>query len=143
MQDVKDRLLAFVSSLKISKAEFERRAGLSNGYLKNFKGQLGADKLEGLLKAFPQLSRVWLLTGEGSMLKNGDPEEKKLAAPEVPAVAGDMVSRLMALVESQQQTIAGQASTIATLTDTNSRLSRLVELYKKEPEPSVAPSLAD
>lgn len=80
-QDVKARLIEFVSSLKISKAEFERRAGLSNGYLKNFKGNLGADKLEGLLRSFPSLSRIWLLTGEGEMLNSKGNDEGLVCAP--------------------------------------------------------------
>lgn len=80
-QDVKARLIEFVSSLKISKAEFERRAGLSNGYLKNFKGNLGADKLEGLLRSFPSLSRIWLLTGEGEMLNSKGNDEGHVGAP--------------------------------------------------------------
>lgn len=54
----------------MSVAEFERTAGLSNGYIKNFKGSLGVDKLENLLQAFPELSYEWLVRGEGDMLKS-------------------------------------------------------------------------
>jgi hypothetical protein len=131
MQEVKDRLLIFVSSLKISKAEFERRVGMSNGYLKNFKGQLGAEKLEGILKAFPKLSRVWLLTGEGSMLVD---VEKKEDVPPTPVVeeaprtllpsevldflyksATEEKATLLEVVRSQQETIRSQAATIERL----------------------------
>lgn len=62
-----------------------------------------------------------------------DTSEKSPAAS-----ADDMASRLLALVESQQQTIAQ-------LTENNSRLTRLVEAYKKEPASPVvsAPAIAD
>lgn len=65
---VKERVFLFLESQSISKAEFERRAKLSNGYLNNFKGAFGAEKLEYILSAFPNLNKVWLLTGEGNML---------------------------------------------------------------------------
>lgn len=65
---------------------------------------------------------------------------KKISSPEAaPAPADDMASRLLALVESQQQTIAQ-------LTENNSRLTRLVEAYKKAPAaaPGIpAPAVVD
>lgn len=66
----KDRINELISWYKITRVEFERRAGLSNGYTRNLGGTPGADKLEAILNAFPEVSRVWLLTGEGKMLKN-------------------------------------------------------------------------
>lgn len=137
----KDRINELISWLKISRAEFERRAKLSNGYTRNLGGVPGAEKLENILRAFPEVSRSWLLTGEGEMLKNStELEENTVAAPADPvASADDMASRLLALVESQQQTIAQ-------LTENNSRLTRLVEAYKKAPAaaPGIpAPAVAD
>lgn len=104
---------------------------MSNGYLKNFKGQLGAEKLEGILKAFPKLSRVWLLTGEGSMLVD---VEKKEDVPPTPVVeeaprtllpsevldflyksATEEKATLLEVVRSQQETIRSQAATIERL----------------------------
>ena len=67
--ELKQRLLMFIQSLGMTVAEFERTAGLSNGYIKNFKGSLGVDKLENLLRAFPSLSYEWLVRGEGEMTK--------------------------------------------------------------------------
>ena len=69
--DLKDRILAYINYLHISVSEFERNSGLSNGYIKNFKGQLGVEKLENILKAYPELSYSWLVRGEGEMLKTG------------------------------------------------------------------------
>lgn len=68
--DIKDRLLLFINYKKISVARFEKVSGLSNGYVKNFKGNFSAPKLEGVLRAFPDLSRTWLLSGDGDMIVN-------------------------------------------------------------------------
>ena len=42
----RERINELISWLKISRAEFERRAGLSNGYTRNLGGVPGAEKLE-------------------------------------------------------------------------------------------------
>lgn len=65
-----ERLLQFIEKMNISRAEFERRSGLANGYVKKLKGSLGEEKLNDVLTAFPNLSKVWLLTGEGDMLND-------------------------------------------------------------------------
>lgn len=64
----KERLVAYLTTKKISTREFERRSGLSNGYLKSLRANPSVDKLSAILKAYPDLNRIWLLTGEGSML---------------------------------------------------------------------------
>lgn len=65
----KERLTTFCKSLNISKSEFERKSNLANGYISKLKGRMGEDKLNGILSAFPQLNHIWLLTGEGEMLR--------------------------------------------------------------------------
>lgn len=65
---IKERMLDFIERMNLTKKEFELASGLSNGYLNNCKGNVGAAKLEGILTAYPQLNRTWLLTGEGEML---------------------------------------------------------------------------
>ena len=65
---IKERIFTYIEVKGLSKAEFERKSNLSNGYLNNFKGQPSASKLECILSAFPDINRTWLLTGEGEML---------------------------------------------------------------------------
>lgn len=71
-QTVKDRITAFIRHLDVPVYKFESSVGLSNGYLKNLRRSPGADKLQRILDAYPELSRDWLLTGEGDMLNVSD-----------------------------------------------------------------------
>ena len=62
---IKSRLEQFIQSQQISNAEFERRCGLSNGYVKGFKSSIGSEKLVDILRVYPNLDLYWLLTGDG------------------------------------------------------------------------------
>ncbi len=53
----------------------EERLGVSAGYItKTFarKSAMGSDLLERIMRLFPQLNIVWLLTGEGDMILEED-----------------------------------------------------------------------
>ena len=56
-----------VKSIKIS--AFEKRCGLSNGYVNGITRGIGESKLKTISLNFPDLNVSWLLTGEGEMLK--------------------------------------------------------------------------
>lgn len=66
----KDRLLKYIEHTGLATSRFESLCGLSNGYVRNLKSQIGEDKLSNILNVFPELSKIWLLTGEGPMLVN-------------------------------------------------------------------------
>jgi len=67
---VKERLIEFIKNQSISIREFERRANLSNGYIKSLRKSPTTDKVRSIIDAFPQLNKVWLETGEGEMLND-------------------------------------------------------------------------
>ena len=66
--NIKERLIHFAQSQNIPISKLERLSGLSNGYIKNTNGNPTVPKLEGVLRAFPNLSRDWLINGTGPML---------------------------------------------------------------------------
>lgn len=76
-QTPKDRLILFISYLGIGQKKFEESCGLSNGYVNNSKGNFGASKLDDILHTYPELNRVWLLSGEGKMLKDFSDDERE------------------------------------------------------------------
>lgn len=67
--DIKERIIFFCKTVGITKTEFERRAGLSFGYVNKIKNGVG-NKLFFILDAFPELNKNWLLFEEGEMLKS-------------------------------------------------------------------------
>lgn len=67
---VKERLIRFAEFRNLSISKFESLCGLGNGYVGKLKSEPGSRKLEDILNAFPELNRMWLLFGEGEMLKS-------------------------------------------------------------------------
>lgn len=65
------RFKEYLDSKGIKNAQAERDCGLSNGLIKSAisaGSALGSDKLEKILKTYPDLSAEWLLRGTGHML---------------------------------------------------------------------------
>lgn len=67
-ETVKDRLIIYLRYKKIGQNAFENKAGISRGYISHLKFAPKEEHLTKILRACPDLNRVWLLSGEGSML---------------------------------------------------------------------------
>ena len=66
-----DRLMQFIQHAGLSARQFDLSIGASNGYtlrMKKNNASIGSDVIENILRIYPQLNVVWLLTGEGTML---------------------------------------------------------------------------
>ena len=81
-ESVKSRTIEFVKAKGIKMKVFEERCGLSSGYVTSMRKGFGPDKLTGVLKAFPELNRNWLLYGEGKMLADDEAVANTDAIPE-------------------------------------------------------------
>jgi phosphoglycerate-specific signal transduction histidine kinase len=70
----------------LSSYTFERKCGLSNGYLKKQdggKGTLGSDVLEKIHVVYPRLNMLWVLFNEGKMeLSEAESELNGQAQPQ-------------------------------------------------------------
>ncbi|ADV51413.1 hypothetical protein I2486_20490 [Cellulophaga sp. E16_2] len=68
-----DRLMQFIKNAGMSARQFDLSIGASNGYtlrmLKN-NASIGSDVIENIVATYPKLNLVWLITGEGEMLKS-------------------------------------------------------------------------
>lgn len=79
---VKDRLVEYLSSQKISKSEFGRTIGVSNAYVTSIRKSIDSDKIKSIALNYPNLNIEWLLTGEGSMIKSSGEMRKPMTSTE-------------------------------------------------------------
>lgn len=95
MDALKDRLLKVIVQLGLNKAQFEKKAGLSNGFVDKCGNNTRRSSLEKISKTFPLININWLMTGEGEMLcfvdsnkeeKTSDLSANKYAAKLVPLI---------------------------------------------------------
>ena len=71
---VKQRLIRYIKSHGMTQKSFQEALGVSPGYINSIRKSIGADVLARLTELFPDLSRDWLLYGEGEMLKASEPK---------------------------------------------------------------------
>jgi len=109
------RIKAYIDFKGIKISVFEKSVGLSNG---SFGGQLkknktiGVDKLENILKKYPDLNANWVLTGKGNMLQ----EDELANLQDHPNMAVAILERnYERTIESLNNVIAAQQKTIAAL----------------------------
>ena len=118
---IKDRLLLFIEKKGLSVSAFEKACGLSNGYVRNIKGNFGGAKLEGILKAFPELSKEWLFYGinpspfdvdlEGESSESTTEKKPTLEAEHIPQLSNaeillrDMLAEERARVDALNEMI--------------------------------------
>jgi hypothetical protein len=69
METVKSRLVEFLSYLKMGQNAFEKKVGISNGYISKVGKSIGSEIINKISTTYPELNTEWLLNGEGEMLK--------------------------------------------------------------------------
>jgi hypothetical protein len=65
----KERILLYLDNKEISQYDFSKKTGLSNGFLKS-GSSISSENLKLLSNIYSDLNIMWVITGEGSMLKN-------------------------------------------------------------------------
>ena len=69
---VKERLLLFIQSQRLSQIDFAEKCGLSRGYVNNVKDGIYQSSLRKISDAFPELNTEWLLVGKGKMYRDNE-----------------------------------------------------------------------
>ena len=65
---LQDRIRQFISYIGLTVSEFEGKVGLSNGSVSKMGDGTRRTTIDKISNSFPELSKIWLLTGEGEML---------------------------------------------------------------------------
>jgi len=69
-----DRVIVFAAHLGVSLRSFSLSIGASAGYLHRLQSansNIGGDFIEKIIQLYTDINPVWLVTGEGNMLKEG------------------------------------------------------------------------
>jgi len=66
--EINERFERFLKYKGITRSDFEKKCGLSNGYTRNLRDSPSSKKLKDILTAFPEINPLWLQTGDGDML---------------------------------------------------------------------------
>lgn len=111
---IKDRINRIIQQNRITKAEFEKKCGMSNGYVNAIRNSVGALKLEQILKAFPDLNREWLLYGEGEMLKS-QPHVINSNNTNSSINESSTISKLIEMIEAKDKQLAEKDKQIESL----------------------------
>lgn len=120
-----DRLIEYLSEKGISENKATIECGLSKGLIcqaKSGKADIGNKAVEKILSTYDDLNRVWLLTGEGSMLNT---PEHETSAQEQPAPSGSLLDYL-------QRKIAELETKIEKLNDEKAELLQENAILKYE-----------
>ncbi len=119
---VKERIKLFLEYKGMSQSAFEKRCGLSNGYVNNFRKSISDDILQKVVLTFPELNPVWLRMGEGKMLlkeevvdvhRNDNPHvltDKTIEYMTLPVEIFKLIQTKAETILSQQRVIEGRFS---------------------------------
>lgn len=130
-----DRFLAYLEHKEISENKATVDCQLSQGLLYRAKtghADIGNKAVEKILSTYSDLSRVWLLTGEGSMLVETECRDSKpeLTA-EVKPQLSDVELLLRDMLAEKEAKIDALNELIWELKEENARLKTLLESERK------------
>ena len=91
---IKQNILQFIEYKGITRYKFYQLTGITRGVLDQNNG-MNEDNITRFLDSFPEINANWLLTGKGSMLREG----------EVRSAEEERMALLQEVIETQRKTI--------------------------------------
>ena len=122
---IQERILQLLEKKEVTPYKFCKDLSFSMGYLDK-RGAIGTDKYLNIIKYFPEISPMWLLSGEGDMLKSELNEQKfsnndkyTASLEKINALQEDKIANLEKTIKELnnklQKTIAKQENDIINL----------------------------
>ena len=103
---LKERVCQYCEYMNIRVSQFEKKAGLSNGYFNQVSKKPSDFKLDAIAKAHPNLDIDWLCTGRGEMIKdNTSLSQPTPVADAIPVQDDALVAELRAQIERLESKI--------------------------------------
>lgn len=128
-----ERIRQIIELKQISERQFCKEVGIANGFLSKVK-DVGVSKVNKILYTYEEISPLWLLTGEGEMLKSSVDGK-----PASPAIIYKSDPRDAEILAANKETIETQRELITTLKQRINDLER-GSSYSKTPAFHTAPS---
>lgn len=136
-----ERLLQIVEYKGISKRQFYKETGLSNGYLDKDR-EVGHKKIEIICSTYPDVNPLWLLFGKGEMLlDSGKPNFDLTKDERLEVKSGDPERSLEyfeKFMQEQSETISSYQEQVKDLMliikESNYNVSKLVTIVNKQKE---------
>jgi hypothetical protein len=69
---VKERIKKFIEYREITDRAFCSSIGVSFSYVNSIRKSIQPDKLKTITEVYPELNPIWLITGDGNMLMEGN-----------------------------------------------------------------------
>ena len=76
----KEKIMQYLDTKRISKRDFYRQTGFSNGFLDSGK-HIGSDNLKIIVDNYSDLNLQWLVTGEGEMILSSEKPNMQNMSP--------------------------------------------------------------
>lgn len=84
--------MQLISALNMSARQFDISIGTANGYILRMRknnASVGSDVIERIVKEYPQVNLVWLITGKGEMFLEDQPAITSRSSQEIEAYIDD------------------------------------------------------
>jgi len=118
-----DRIKQYLDYKGISKYAFYKKTGFSNKFLDN-SSNMGTDRAEIILRYYDDISPLWLLTGEGNMIKT----DQKCVEKDKKTVIADDCEVYKAIIKDKDLYIEKLNREIGQLQHTVELLKKMVKI---------------
>ncbi|WP_299362279.1 hypothetical protein [Winogradskyella sp.] len=93
-----NRIIKLVEALNISARQFDISIGTANGYtlrMQKNNASVGSDVIERIVKTYPEVNLVWLITGKGQMFITKPKASKTKSKSEIEAYINERLEQIL------------------------------------------------
>lgn len=108
--------------------KYNDKGGVKTSQVLRERNGLSSKLLEQILEAYPEINRIWLLTGEGEMLKNtSSQKEEEVTAAENAATMITIPQSVWAVIENQAASLKARDESLKIKDEQMNRLITQIE----------------